>query len=277
MDLFQTELFDNSKEKLAALDELFLRSLNYRTSQDYYNLLNFINRFPKLSPYNAFLIHTQNNGVKVVLSASQWAKYGYTINYQARPLVILVPFGPVSFVYDIADTSASSIPDELLNPFITKGIFNNQIYNLTLTNCAKESIQILEKNIHKSSAGFANNKKGSFSITLNNSYSINEKYSTLIHELAHIFCGHLGINDSSWWKSRRTLNAQAVEIEAESISFLVCKRFGLQTSSEAYLSNYIENHREIPPISFDTILTVSGYIEQMGTSIFKPKQKKKQD
>ena len=275
MDLFQSELFDDSKEKVAALDDLFLRSATYRNSEDFLNLLKFINRFPKLSPFNAFLIHTQNSGVEVVLTASQWAKYGRSVNYKARPLVILIPFGPVSFVYDIADTSGEVVPPAVLNPFTTAGIFNDSIFHWTVRNCDKNKIKYLEKNMQKSSAGFANKKNGAFSVTLNSSYSINEKYSTLIHELAHIFCGHLGVNKKSWWKSRESLNETTVEIEAESVSFLVCKRLGLQTTSEAYLSNYIKDHKSIPPISFDTILTVSGYIEQMGTNKFKSKMRKK--
>ena len=112
-----------------------------------------------------------------------------------------------------------------------------------------------------------------FSITINSSYSVNEKYSTLIHELAHIFCGHLGLNKTSWWESRTGLKVQSVEVEAESVSFLVCKRNRLKTTSEAYLSNYIKDHKEIPPISFDTILTVAGYIEKMGVTGFKSKQR----
>lgn len=277
MDLFNTELFDDSKQKLAALDDLFLRSSNYRNSSDYLNLLKFINRFPKLSPFNAFLIHTQNSGVKAVLTASQWHKYGRVVNHRARPLVILVPFGPVSFVYDIADTSGPPVPPSILNPFATIGQFDENIFHYTIKNFEKENIKYVENSMHKNNAGFASIKNGEFSITVNNSYHINEKYSTVIHELAHIFSGHLGVNKTSWWKSRKSLNHQTAEIEAESVSFLVCKRVGLQTTSEAYLSNYIENNDEIPPISFDTILAASGYIEQMGTNVFRSKQKKKEE
>lgn len=277
MDLFNTELFDDSKQKLAALDDLFLRSSNYRNSSDYFNLLKFINRFPKLSPFNAFLIHTQNSGVRAVLTASQWHKYGRVVNHRARPLVILVPFGPVSFVYDIADTSGPPVPPSILNPFATIGQFDENIFHYTIKNFEKENIKYVENSMRKNNAGFASIKNGEFSITVNNSYHINEKYSTVIHELAHIFSGHLGVNKTSWWKSRKLLNHQTAEIEAESVSFLVCKRVGLQTTSEAYLSNYIENNDEIPPISFDTILAASGYIEQMGTNVFRSKQKKKEE
>ena len=83
MKQLQLSFSGDSQEKLAALDELFLRSSNYRDSEDYFNLLKFINRFPKLSPFNAFLIHTQNSGVEIVLTASQWAKYGRVVNRHA--------------------------------------------------------------------------------------------------------------------------------------------------------------------------------------------------
>lgn len=277
MNLFQTELFDDSKQKLAALDDLFLRSSNYRNSSEYFNLLQFINRFPKLSPFNAFLIHTQNSGVQAVLTASQWHNYGRVVNHHARPLVILVPFGPVSFVYDIADTSGPPVPPSASNPFATIGKFDENIFHRSIKNFEKERIKYIENTMHKNNAGFASHKNGEFSITVNHSYHINEKYSTVIHELAHIFCGHLGINKTSWWESRKSLNHETVEIEAESVSFLVCKRVGLQTTSESYLSNFINNHKEIPPISVDTILTASGYIERMGTNVFRSRQKKKEE
>lgn len=273
MDFFQSQLFDDSSEKLAALDELFLKSSTYRNSEEYFSLLKFINRFPALSPFNAFLIHTQNSGVEVVLTASKWAKYGRKINHRARPLVILVPFGPINFVYDIADTNGDEVPPSVLHPFYTFGKFNEDIFHKTVKNCKKENISYIENNMHRSSAGYANFKNGNFSITINSSYSVNEKYSTLIHELAHIFCGHLGLNKTSWWESRTGLKVQSVEVEAESVSFLVCKRNRLKTTSEAYLSNYIKDHKEIPPISFDTILTVAGYIEKMGVTGFKSKQR----
>ena len=53
--------------------------------------------------------------------------------------------------------------------------------------------------------------------------------------------------------------------EAESISFLVYKRIGLKTSSESYLTGYIDKNKEIP-VSFDTILTVSELYREYGNT-----------
>lgn len=270
----QTKLFATSEEKLAALDGLFLKSEKYRNSQEYFNLLNFINKFPKLSPFNAFLIHTQNSGVEVVLTAFQWSKFSRKVKYNARPLVILVPFGPVNFVYDIADTEGEDIPAYMINPFTTYGKLKSSIYNYTTVNCIKEEIMYIEDEMHKSSAGFSRRKLDEFSVHINKGYSIEEKYSTLVHELAHIFCGHLGINNKSWWRDRQDITNSSKEIEAESISFLVCKRNGLQTTSEAYLSAFVTNNKIMPDISLDIVITVAGYIEQMGKSGFKSKSKK---
>lgn len=241
---------DNS-DKLKALDELFLKSAGFRKSADYLNLLNFINRFPKLSPFNAFLIHTQNPGVEVVLSALQWAAYKRVVNEYARPLVILVPFGPVNFVYDIADTSGDPLPDYLINPFITLGDLDPSLYQNTITNCQRENISVIENPMYKSSAGFAKKDKNGFKIVLNKSYGLNEKYSTIVHELAHIFCGHLGSSKKGKWNDRSNVDRQLKEIEAESISYIVCNRLGLKTSSDSYLADYISENDTIPPISLD--------------------------
>ena len=261
-------------ERIKALDQLFKKSAMYGNSKEYFELLQFIGRFPQLSPFNAFLVHTQNAGVEIVMSARKWHKYQRTVRYQARPLIILVPFGPVEFVFDIADTDGPSIPERLKNPFSTAGKLEEFVYVLTKQHGQAEGIKILEQTMHKSSAGAAMRKILNFDIVINKSYGLNEKYSTLIHELAHIFCGHLGTKENMWWKDRSSFDDTTMEIEAESVTFLVCTRRGLETGSESYLSNYINQNKELPPISFDTILTVAGHIEQMGKSDFRPKNKK---
>ncbi|RYE50896.1 MAG: hypothetical protein EOP48_19055 [Sphingobacteriales bacterium] len=268
--LFQEE---ENQDKLKALDELFEASAAYRTSQNFFELLKFINKFPKLSPFNAFLVHMQNRGVKLVMSPSKWLDYGRKIKYEARPLVVLIPFGPVQFVYDIADTEGKIIPHTILNPFQTTGELPVGVFDRTIRNCAKDNIIYQEDPMHKASAGLASSlKNGAFKVLVNGSYSINNKFSTLVHELGHIYAGHLGVLNESWWEPRFA-NEKVVEVEAEAISYLVCKRMGLQTSSESYLSNYIAENKEMPAISLDVILTVAGYIEQLGKPGFKPKKK----
>ncbi|MBZ5857555.1 hypothetical protein [Flavihumibacter profundi] len=266
---------ENSEEKIKALDELFKSSASYRNSENFFELIKFIKKFPLLSPYNAFLIHMQNRGVEIVLSYKRWRQLGRTIKYDARPMLILVPFGPIEFVYDIADTEGAPIPEALINPFNTNGELKVGVLERTIKNCVYDEIYYQEENMHKDSAGYAQfvYKKSNYKIVVNAAYTQNIKFSTLVHELAHIYAGHLGAIKGSWWQFR-SLDHSSKEIEAESISYLVCKRMNLQTTSEEYLSSYISKNRELPYVSLDVILTVANYIEQLGQPGFRPKKKR---
>jgi hypothetical protein len=265
---------ENENEEISVLDELFINSEHYHSSVEFFNLLKFIKRFPKLSPFNAFLIQMQNNGAKLVLTPKGWKFHNRAVKRNARPMVILIPFGPVSFVYDIEDTIGDPVPDEVLHPFKTTGLVDSKIFYNTILNMAQESIGYFEENMHKNSAGSASRVDGKLRITVNSNYGLNERYSTIVHELGHIFCGHLEVNNGAWWPSRMGYKTDQVEIEAESVAYLVCKRLGLKTTSNSYLASYIRKDKEMPKISLNTILTVSNYIEQMGKAGFKSKSKK---
>jgi hypothetical protein len=272
--LNQPTLF-KTDDKLAALDELFSSSASYQSSKNFKDLLSFINRFPGLSPFNAFLIHMQNAGVTLVLSSGKWRKANRTIKRNSRPMVILIPFGPVEFVYDVADTEGDTVPEYLNNPFFTRGKLSASLYQTTIANCIKENILVEEQVMHKGSAGYATTTKdGKYKIVINASYNLAAKYSTLVHELAHIYAGHLGRTKDAWWENRSNFQHDVLEIEAESIAYLVCNRVGLETSSDSYLSTYIKDDQAMPWISLDTILTVSNYIEQVGQKGFKVKKRK---
>jgi len=270
-------MFDSTKkgDELKALDELFDKVKTFNHSAEYKDLLDFIVKFKNLSPFNAFLIRTQNSGVKVVMNAKKWKKqYKRSVKPYARPLVILVPFGPVDFVYDIADTDGPPVPRQLVDPFMTTGTVGVGLYETVIKNLIKHGFTIDEYVGHKSLAGFVQSETGSYRIMLNKTWDINVKLSTLFHELGHLFAGHVGATQDCWWKPRLGLDIHQREFEAESISFLVCKRIGLETTSDEYLSNYMIRNEFIPKISFETVLSVAGYIEQMTESGFKPKKAK---
>lgn len=262
-----------TEQKIKALDELFIGASLYNQSENYLKLLEFINRFPKLSPFNAFLVYNQNPGVKVVMTPRKWKAYGRRIKPYARPLVILIPFGPVSFVYDIADTEGAPVPEELTNPFKTTGDLPREYYENMVVNSRAQFIEVVYNNLTSDTAGYVRRFSNKYQITLNEKWNLLVKYSTLIHELGHIFCGHQKPFNNSIWKDRSYLNREIREIEAESVSFLVCKRIGLETTAEQYLSSYVKNNETIPQISLDTVLTVSGYIERMNFSDFKLRKK----
>lgn len=262
------------KQNIRALDELFEKSRIYKHTAEFKKMINFISQFPSQSPFNALLLYMQKPSTTIALTRRKWKKYNREVKSLANPMVILVPFGPVDFVFDIADTDGDPIPKELLNPFFTDGNLDKLVFLNTKGSCRKEGIRIEERPLDMGNAGEASRTGSSFKVLLNSSQTIEARYTTLAHELAHIFCGHCGINPKSWWKERMNLSKSAEELEAESVAYLVCKRQGLTPNSESYLNSYLESNSEMPNISIDSILTVAGYIESMSSKMFKPKNKR---
>jgi hypothetical protein len=85
----------------------------------------------------------------------------------------------------------------------------------------------------------------------------------VLHELAHLYCGHLGTFYPKWWSDRRHLNKNQREFEAESVCWLVCERMGIKNPSAKYLSGYLDNNESIPNISIDTVLKTALILEKM--------------
>jgi hypothetical protein len=264
--------------KTSPLDELFRATLAYRRSQAYFDLMKFISRFPKYAPFNCFLLHTQNPNLSYVATPFQWwADFERKIKPDSRPMVILVPFGPVSFVYDLADTEGKRLPRQLERPYETWGdhVPETVWYN-TCRNCEeRDQISILTKEFSPLQAGVATSNQLAVTVgsrklrakrivQLNSKHTPDEQYVTLAHELAHIHCGHIGGDPDGWWPDRRRLGLQKVEFEAESVSFLVCSRLRLKTTAAEYLAWYTSNNEIIPDISLETVLKVAGYIESLG-------------
>lgn len=279
------------EEEASALDEMFAASLRYRHSREYMELLNFINRFPKYSPFNCFLLHVQNPAVSYVATAGTWfTRFQRKPKRDARPLVILAPMSPVLFVYDMNDTEGKPLPENLLRPFETKGALNNTVFDRVIHNCSLHGIAVHEDGLAHSHAGSAMRLTETtrkhykdlnlpvnmdYLIILNKSHCLEDKYSSLAHEIGHIFCGHLGISRDGWWQDGRNRELVQREIEAESVAYLVCRRIGLSVNSDKYLSGYnAKEDKEMPFFSLNAVLLATAYIEEMGKGMWKKPKKK---
>lgn len=306
----QSNLFDvpspadkwNQDVTRRALDELFYHACRYQSSSAYRELMDFVARFRIYAPFNAMLIHTQMPGARYVAPSHRWLReYGRHIRAGARPLVILQPMGPVMFVFDVSDTEpeadAPPLPREVERPFeVRRGRIGRQ-YPQTKENAKRDGVNILEAEMGSQNAGLvrcAQNGKfldviaritpqkvpeyiqvpRRYDLVLNSKHSTEAKYATLVHELAHLYCGHLGTPNDKWWPDRRGTQLDAGEFEAESICFLVCKRFGIDNPSDEYLAGYLRKSESVPAISIECIMKSAGLIEQMGRARLRPRKEK---
>jgi len=125
------------------LDELFNNVAAYRTTTAFNELMQFISRFHFYAPFNAMLVHVQKPGAKYVMPAHKWWEcHGRTIRPGAQPLVILQPFGPVMFVFDVSETEGKPLPPHIENPFgVRKGKVGSQL-SRTVENAARDGVRI---------------------------------------------------------------------------------------------------------------------------------------
>jgi hypothetical protein len=277
---------------LRALDELFYVAEQFSTRAAYGDLLRFIARFRMYSPFNAMLIHTQMPGAKYVATPKRWLQgYKRRINPGARPITILQPKGPVLFVFDVSDTTplpgAPQLPQSVTNPFsIFRGKESGQLAK-TIENAKRDGVRVHAREFGSQRAGQIQTANGAevfhlserhlltekrvtvpirYELLLNSHQPPEERYATLLHELGHLYCGHLGTRNAQYWPDRRYLGPQVEECEAESISYLVCTRIGIETPSAEYVAGYLSDNRQMPRISLDAVVKVAGLLHQMGQS-----------
>ncbi len=267
------------EETKSKLDALFIEVKAYRSSKRFKQLLDFCAHFKTLAPYNAMLVNFQMPHARFVLTPSQWKKYHRKIRSNARPLVILIPFGPVDFVFEIQDTytsknaphlySESEIIEEVEKPFrvagraysdmldklITLMQYHGVAYDpnmvagvnygaeISLLTSKEEQIPIdipINKNI-----SIVHNAH--FLVRTNSTADVGQKIASIAHELGHLFCYHLPVPEG-WggaWEYRN-LNKDVREFEAEAVARMVCDRLEIVNTSERYLAPYLAKYNEIP-------------------------------
>ncbi len=285
-------------DKIAALetvrnpvDEIFAAGARFRNSRNLIELLGFIARFPNYSPFNGLLLYIQNPSATFVATARHWLhKFRRQPKYDARPMLILAPGGPILFVFDIQDTEGAPVPATLLKSWAAGNQMPAKVYSNTQYNCASHGIAVCETTAQKAATDTASRitpalrkqfknldlqKDTSYLILIDQSQSLEDKYASLVHELGHIFCGHLGIDRHAWWPERENANLTGEEIEADATAYLVCRRSGLEARSAKYLARYIEKDQQLPVFSLNAVLQAAAHAAEMGKFRWKEPRKRR--
>lgn len=272
------------------LDELFILAGRYKSSDQFSELIKFLSTFKNYSIFNAMLVNIQMPGAKYVLPAKQWKqKYDRFPTPDAQPLIMLRPGGPVMFCFDVSQTQGRPLPLEIENPFHVQGILPKGAYPLIILNAMHEGIKVKERPLGSTLGGYVRDANDPYhvigagifidknqkmlidggevpilsEITLNSNLSDGVNFATLTHELAHIYCGHVGPGCLGLWPDRANLTKSIREFEAETTSFLVCQRVGIDTPAARYLSRYLNANNEIPEINLDVVVRAAQKIESM--------------
>ncbi|KPF73893.1 hypothetical protein IP68_15295 [Blastomonas sp. AAP25] len=260
----------------------------------------FASRLKRLGPYNIMMVYAQRPGARAVGSRKEWASAGQTVRPDALPILILRPNGPIAQVFELEDTLPLRDKDPRQNAFAAIGEFKPETLHATIKSLAaltkrKLKVEVTFAALGSDSAGWVSRQptlplqpklvlqgqpglaaltpgrlKGHWRVLINSRLTPAEQFSTLLHELGHLVCGHTGAFDQGnpqadeyGWPDRSHMPHSAKEVEAELVAWHICERWGLVTGSALYLRPYLEDAAdEIRCIDLDRVIRAIAKIER---------------
>ena len=253
----------------STVDALFRDSAAYRSSAAFQEMVSFMANFREYAPFNNMLVKLQNPSCSFFATQNDWhRRFDRRLKEDARPMLILAPMHPVMLVYDLDSTEGPEPPVELRQFARFEGEWNRERGVRTVTNAnARDLIRVDDVKLSSTNAGFAAISLGQdgmkMRIGLHDELDGPSRYGVLLHELAHVYLGHLGGDPDGWWPSRGDLARRAMEVEAEAVAYIVSRRAGLDGASPQYVSRYAAE-AVLQSISLDLIAKVAGRLDEMG-------------
>jgi Zn-dependent peptidase ImmA (M78 family) len=254
----------------STIDALLRQSAAYKSSATYREMLQFMAQFRDYAPYNNMLVKLQNPSCSFFATAKDWReKFERALIEDARPMLILAPMHPVMLDYGLDQTTGKALPEHLQDFARFNGTWDQSVLALTCRNAdVRDHIRVDIKQLSSTNGGFATiayrQPKTKMRIAIHEGLDKPSQYGVLCHELAHIYLGHLGSDSDHWWPSRKQLDSQTEEIEAESVAYLVTERAGLHGASASYISGHLRENKLPSTVSLDLIARAASRIEEMG-------------
>ncbi len=245
---------------------------------DFLNFACYMFLRRRYSFFNSALIYLQRPGVEDIASYNEWEKLGRSVKPDATPIVILQPFGPVNFVFEYGDTEGNEIKDIGYKKCIREeNPITEKLLSLLKVFLRQHAIYLGERTLGSRMKGFATMTENSrifeyekrngkiervesrTAIVVNSKLSEKEKVVTILHEIGHIFCGHLGkdVNNTRLNVVNRNginLSMEACEYEAEKFCEMVCRLINVEYDNKEYLEDYLVNGEE-PRINLMSVIT----------------------
>ena len=234
------------------LDVLAKALDDVRASEMFRQYLDVQARFHRYSWHNTLLIVSQKPDAERVAGFQTWRKMGRYVCKGEKGIAIFAPcpfkrtetddagndveregiYFKVVHVFDVSQTDGDPLP-EVDVPDV-EIVADSLLANLERV-ASKRGIAI---NYTSLEPGYFGVSKGG-SIDLATGHATGQQAKTLAHELAHEAM-HKG-------EKRQGLTRSAAELEAESVAYVVCKHFGLDTEvrSSAYIALWDGNAKAL--------------------------------
>lgn len=249
-----------------ALNKIVLFDRIYRQGlyNDFVDFAIFMRLTKGYSFFNSALILLQRPGALYVESEDVWEKkYDRYVRPDATPIVIMLPFGPVNFVYDFSDTYGNKVPKYMRDSFVlpqSDPMIGKRLPELIFI-VNQLGIYYGEKDFGSRQGGQVEYLENAMSIkvfedkkeivisthlaiTINKQSTDEQKSTTILHEIGHILCGHLPADKKNKRlkipdRNRDNITKEQEEFEAERVCELICKTWGIFYNNNDYLKGYL--------------------------------------
>lgn len=264
------------------------------TSENFKNYLSFLSKFHNYSFNNTILIISQFPSASLVAGLQSWNRnFKRQVNKGSKAIKILAPYNMtiktkeeslddngniiqieaeskitkfrVVNVFDVSQTSGEPLP-ELISDL--KGTSKDiEILIESIKEVCEIPIEFTSPLIDET---LSDGAKGYYSLT-DNKIVINEELENLqlVKTLAHEFVHSLLHNDKNIKKTQSQR-----EIEAESLAFVLCNHFGIDTSdySFGYIASYAQNDHDFLKKTLIEIKNISSELIDRIEPIFEMKK-----
>jgi hypothetical protein len=220
---------DEIERTRGQIRQLIKQALECPTPQGLFDFLTFATKYRRMAVWNTKMAYIQRPGARAIASDYEWSTVGRYVLPDAVPIIILWPFGPTRFIYELADTGPPIDREKFNDPFAVKGALKKGTLSKLEANLEKQKtfkvtierrrqgfdlagtaasqdllpfglsampVPIAGDQIgvfaHQNARATRSDKTPSFRIVLNDALQPKEQFVTVAHELGHIFCGHLG-------------------------------------------------------------------------------------
>jgi len=223
------------------------------TSEKYEEFLITYSKFHKYSINNSILILMQRPDATNIASFQTWKKLGRQINKGEKGIKVLVPIpykyekevesktgdkevielSGTSFrvgnVFDISQTSGKELPK--LTTDLKEYSADIELAIDAVARTSKVPVRFESDMPHDKKGYYSINNK---EIVINDNMSDTQTFKTLIHEIAH---------SKIHAKDLKKYNAHEREVQAESVAYVVCNTYGIDTSeySFGYIAGWSSN------------------------------------
>lgn len=245
---------DKKNDKVKEVYDKLVKGVeSFRNTEEYIKFLKFAKNFHNYSFSNKVLIFSQFENATQVMGYKKWQTVGRYVKPESKGIQIFCPmilkrkvkvkdetgneteeeenylrFRP-GYVYDISQTEGKEVPKSpsVLNSNTRQDLLEKLI--------CFSPVPVSYKKLSPGHYGYYNLQNKC--IVLNEKMSIDDKVSTLLHELTH------ALYDDFNYQENRELS----EVFVESVSFIVADYFDLDTSlcSFKYVNNYANNDVKI--------------------------------